>query len=350
MRATIKDVSRRAGVSVGTVSNVLNAPELVSDDTRSRVEEAIEALGYRPSRVARSLQARRSHLIGFSLPDLPPGTHKQWLDTFLHAVADTGAASGLDIVLLHSRPGSGPVDRYREAIRRGDVDGFIVTGVDYRDPVVRFLVQTGFPFVAFGRTEAGRPFPWVDVDGAAGVAAAVRHMWELGHRRIALVAWPEGSRVADDRAEGYRRGMAELGLPLSGELVVRAENSVDEGRRAFRQLMSVSPAPTAVVAVHDLLALGLCQAAREAGLAVGEEFLVTGFDDTTMAQFAEPPLTSLRQPLDEVGRTAVELLVGWIEGSDTRDRGVLLAPELMVRGSTRGVNRHVRRDEGGDRR
>lgn len=219
MRTTIRDVSERAGVSVATVSNVLNAPQLVAEQTRQWVRATIEELGYRPSRAARSLRAQqRSYLIGYPLPNRGVSP---LLEVFLHELVSTSAEYGLGVVLFTARPGQSDVDAFRDVIRRGDVDGFVVAETDYDDSRIELFGAAGFPFAAFGRSRAPVLLSWVDVDGGAGIAAAARHLHTRGHRRIALVAWPEGAESGDDRVEGYRRALGELGLPIEEELLVR---------------------------------------------------------------------------------------------------------------------------------
>ncbi len=333
MRQTIRDVSQRAGVSVGTVSNVLNAPHLVSAETRSRVMEAIDALGYRPSRNARSLQARKTYLIGYRLPD--PGVSAA-LDIFLHQLVITASQHGFDVAVFAPRSGQNDLDSYREVIRAGTVDGFILSETNYEDPRVELLSELSVPFVTFGRANHPGPFPWVDVDGADGIAQAVAHLVDLGHRRIALVAWPEGSETGDTRVEGFERAMAQAGLDAAPDLVVRCENSLREGREAAERLLSMSLPPSAIVTVQDELALGVMTAASRRGLAIGRELAVTGFDDSPSASSVWPGLTSVRQPFEEVARQLVGLLVARLTQPEQEPGTVMLRPQLVVRPSTSG--------------
>jgi len=200
---------------------------------------------------------------------------------FLHELVSTSAEYGSEVVLFTARPGQSDVDAFRDVIRRGDVDGFVVAETNYDDPRIELLGAAGFPFVAFGRSRAPVPFSWVDVDGGAGIAAAARHLHTRGHRRIALVAWPEGSESGDDRVEGYRRALDELGLPVEEELLVRVAR-VERGREAWRTLRRLDDPPTGVVCVQDVLAIGVVAEARAFGLKVGDD-LAIGFDDIPVA-------------------------------------------------------------------
>jgi len=337
LRTTIKDVCDKAGVSVGTVSNVVNAPHLVADETRRKVLRAIEDLHYRPSRAARSLQAQRTHLIGYRLPD--PVDASSALDVFLHRLVGSAAGHGLDLVLFAPRPGQSDLDAYREVIRGAGVDGFVLSETNYDDPRVGMLIELAFPFVAFGRANSPSPFPWVDVDGATGVASVVAHLVALGHQSIGLVGWPEGSESGDARAAGFIRSMEAAGLGLDRSLFVRTENSMAHGRMAGRVLLDRHDPPSAIVTVQDELAFGVMTAVAEAGLTVGKEVAVAGFDDTPPASVVWPGLTSVRQPFDAIGRTLVDLLVARLEDPARPPQTVLLEPELITRASTTGSRR-----------
>ena len=333
MRQTIRNVSDRAGVSVATVSNVLNAPHLVASDTRTRVMEAIEALGYRPNRTARSLKARKTYRIGYRLSD--PGPQAA-LDTFLHQLVATATNHGFDLTLFAPRSGEDDLDAYREVIRSGDVDGFVLSETNYADRRVELLSELGFPFAAFGRADHPSPFPWVDVDGAAGLAAVVEHLASLGHRRIALMAWPPGSESGDNRVDGFERGMHAAGLTIDRQLVRRTENGFLAGKAAAAGLLESDP-PTAIVTVQDELGFGAMAAVSDRGLQPGRDIAVTGFDDTPAAAYVWPGLTTVHQPFDEVARALVNLLVDRLDKPDEPPGSVMLTPGLVVRGSTAGA-------------
>jgi DNA-binding LacI/PurR family transcriptional regulator len=330
-RTTIKDVSERAGVSVGTVSNVLNAPQRVAPQTRERVLQVVSELGYRPNRAARGLQARRTYLIGYLLPERETNVNTA-LDSFLHELVSTASPHGLEVVLFAPRAGQTALEGYRDPIRRGDVDGFVLSETNYDDERIALLSRSGFPFVSFGRSLAEDPFAWVDVDGASGIADAVRHLLGAGHRSIALVAWPEGSESGDDRVAGYRRALTRAGVAPNPLLEVRCLNGVDQGRKAWRRLSLMDSPPTAVVAVQDQLAIGVLLEAQAMGLRPGVDLAVTGFDDTPAGALLG--LSTVRQPLREVCRLLVEHLVHRIEDPWADPGHDLVRPELVIRSSS----------------
>ena len=332
-RTTIKEVSERAGVSIATVSNVVNAPHLVSKETRELVQATIDEVGYRPSRAARSLQAKRTYLIGYRLPTPKTGL-SQALDVFLHKLVETADGHGLEVVLFGSGPGVEDVNAYREVAQRGDVDGFVLSETNYEDQRIDYLLSENIPFVAFGRSRDSDRFSWVDVDGAAGIEDVVTHLHEMGHVRIAMAAWPEGSESGDDRYHGYRRALDRHDLPFDPDLVARARNGIEGGHVAWRHLMSTSNPPTAVVCVEDLIALGIMSEAERNGTRVGEGLAIAGFDDLPACEYVHPPLTSVSQPMGEVGRILIDLLVEQIENPDAPPTSAFLRPTLVVRESS----------------
>ncbi|MGZ5384351.1 MAG: LacI family DNA-binding transcriptional regulator [Acidimicrobiia bacterium] len=331
-RATIRDVSRAAGVSVGTVSNVLNSPEVVASETLERVSSVIAELRYQPNRAARALQQQRTFSIGYRMPS---GTEGFALDVFLHRIVERAGQADLDIVLFTPKEGQAEVDAYEEMVRRGAVDGFVISGTGHGDDRIRYLLATGFPFVTFGRTDVPDRHPWVDVDGRRGVELAVQHLVKDGHRHIALIGWPEGSMSGDERASGYRLGLEEAGIPVRDALMVRTENGVSQGADAMRHLLGLATELTAVVTVQDYLALGAMEAIRGAGLLVGSDVAVVGFDDNPPAAVASPPLSSVRQPMEQVGELVVEMLLQSL-GHDVRQlpRSETVVPELVIRASS----------------
>ena len=201
------------------------------------------------------------------------------------------------------------------------------------------LSDLGFPFAAFGQADHPSPFPWVDVDGAAGLAEVVEHLAAKGHRRIALVAWPEGSESGDKRVEGFEQGMAAAQLPVDPRLIKRVENGFLGGKTAGAELLDAVDPPTAIVTVQDELGFGAMVAMSERGLMPGTDVAVTGFDDTPAAAYVWPGLTTVRQPFDEVAQALVNLLVDRLGNPEGSPGSTMLVPRLIVRGSTAGPDR-----------
>ncbi len=327
-RPTIRDVAELGGVSMATVSNVVNGHAHVREGTRQRVRDAIEALGYKPSRAAKSLPAGRTFMLAYCLPG--SGSPNSALDVFLHQIVSSASDADLEL-LLFAQTRNDALQPYVELLRSGGADGFILSDIEYEDTRVEYLNDRRIPFVCFGRVD--NPLvQWVDVDGAAGIRAAVDHVYTQGHERLAFVGWPQGSATGDDRLAGFVDMTRSLELEPGS--VVRVINDFDAGRKALPDLIQ-RHAPSAIVCVSDTVALGVMAGLRDLGLSPGNDVLVTGFDDIPAASLTAPGLTSLRQPMDQIGALLVERLVALLTGEDP-PAPMLVEPDLIVRQSTTG--------------
>lgn len=333
-RATVESVAAHAQVSRQTVSNALNAPERLRPETLERVLSSVRELGYRPSSAARSLRTNSTRVIGARLTPQQSETGGV-LDRFMHALCEAAGGHGYDVLMFTAADDSAEIGCYEELIRRSAVDGFVLTGTHFSDPRADWLLDSDSPFVAFGRPW-GAPRPrhcWVDVDGAAGTAAAVAHLAEQGHRRIAFLGWPERSGVGDDRRHGWFDEMRRRRLPVRG-YELHEPDSLDSGARMAERLLDRAAPPTAFVCVSDAVALGAFRTLEDRRLRPGRDVAVVGFDDSPAAGLVRPGLTSVRQPLEEVARHMVELLLQRLTTPDGRCADRLLLPELVIRGSS----------------
>jgi|SRR5579859_1093360 len=335
-RVTLKDVAAQAGVTYQTVSKVINGHARVLPATEERIRSATRSLGYQPNHSARSLRAQRSLMIGYSWVPSRPGQFNPILDAFLSSMVQEAEAAGYHLLPFPYKEDSDQVSPYGELIDAGRVDGFVISSVNYHDPRVSYLQERQFPFVAFGRAEPDRNVTSVDVDGAAGLRLATQHVLDLGHQRIAVLGWPEGSRVGDDRIRGYFEAMAGAGQAVRPAWVARGQGTFEFGLSTTRAWLSGPEAerPTAIVALNDTQAIGAMHAAQALGWEPGRQLSVVGFDDSPMAQYLWPPLTSVAQPIAEAGRKCVETLVALLRGQDQQPTRVLLPPELIVRQSS----------------
>jgi DNA-binding LacI/PurR family transcriptional regulator len=327
------EVARVAGVSRQTVSNAINAPQRLRPETLAHVRAVIADLGYRPSQAARALRTQSARQIGYRIDPERPHSASALQDQFLHALADAAQVDGYFLLLFTPRDTADELATYGELARTGSVDGFVLSGIDPGDERPQRLLDMAAPFVSFGRIDAhDGPQLWVDVDGAAGTGAAVDHLVSQGHRRIAFLGLPEGSAPGRERARGWSDALRRHGLPSRG--LARADDTVADGTRAALKLLDADPAPTAAVAATDTLALGCYAAARLRGSRIGRDLAVVGFDDSPSAELVDPPLTSLRQPLAEVGKVLMHMLTGRLLGEEPAQFGVLLAPVLVIRSSS----------------
>ena len=326
---TLKDVARRAGVSYQTVSKILRNQIQVTPEVRARVQRAVEELGYR--------RTQASHLIGYSWQPSRQNFFSPILEEFEQSVVEAAEKRGYHILLFPQREGADPSEIYEDLVHTGRVDGFILSDLGYSDPRIPALQALNVPLVAFGRTHCENcSFSFVDVDGSAGVRQVVDHLLDQGHQRIAVLGWPEESRVGTDRLSGYQEGMEAAGIAIDLAWVKRAAGEYDYGYKATCDLLDL-PArrrPTAIVTVFDLIAVGAMRAIEERGLVIGRDIAVTGFDDMPVVLYLRPGLTTVRQPAWEVGQRVIEILVNVLEGTPPAAQQILLTPELIIRESS----------------
>ncbi len=332
---TIKDVAREAGVSIATVSYVLNNKmTFVSEETRRQVLETIERIGYTPNVTARNLKASQTRLIGYAWHKVRDDEVNPVLDRFAYYLAQAVEAAGYHLLTFtHEQDNPEPV--YDELIRMQRLDGFVLSGTVRDDRRIRFLMDAGFPFVSFGRANANWDFPWVDTDGREGVRSVVNYLTSLGHERIAMVAWPEESISGSFRVQGYIEALELVGLPFSPEYLIRDEHSEMAGRHALMQWMQLpaNERPTAIIAITDLVAIGILNQAEAFGLTIGRDLSVVGFDDIPMGQYLHPPLTTVRQPIGEIGQEIVRILNTGLNKGKWNDCHSLIPPTLIIRES-----------------
>ncbi len=324
---TITDVARAAGVSRSTVSRVLNEQPGVSPETRARVLEAIAALHYQPHFAARALKRQQAENIGIIVPNSfrePTGREPRgyYNTEIVRGAFNFCTEQHYAVTLLNDE---GTFAFYASLFRRRQFDGIVLINVDMDLQLLEELKSTEFPFVVVGNI----PDPHVssvDVDNYGSSQRVVRYLHRLGHRLIAIINGPPERLASRDRRAGFRTMMRQLGLPLIDEFDQEGDFSVDSGYQAMRRLLRLSHPPTAVYAINDRMAIGALQAAHELGLDVPADVSIVGFDDIPVAAYLTPPLTTVRQPLYELGQTAAKMLFDIINGViKAPTRGVLPA-------------------------
>lgn len=275
-------------------------------------------------------------MFGYSWRPVAPDQFNPILEKFIHGMAEAAARHGYHVLTWPSTEPSSEVAPYREMVESGRVDAFVLSNTNLGDRRIRYLLDADFPFVAFGRANPEWDFAWVDVDGADGVKQAMDHLLALGHQRIACLAWSAESLTGQYRLGGYNDAMSSAGLPVEEGWILRVENDYRQAYQATQSWLSEPPdrRPTAVVALTDLMAIGVVNAIGDAGLEAGRDLAVVGFDDAPIAGYLRPPLTSLRQPITEIGERVVAMLIDLVRGEMHSPAHVLLKPRLIVRDST----------------
>ncbi|WP_309127486.1 LacI family DNA-binding transcriptional regulator [Microbacterium sp.] len=333
MAVGVKDVAAAAGVSVGTVSNVLNRPDRVSARTAQRVQKVIDELGFVRNDAARQLRAGRSRSIGLVVPDIG----NPFFAEVARGAEDRAADAGMTVLLGNSDESDARQNAHLELFREQRVNGVLLTPASDDLTSLRRFASGGMPVVLVDREVDEQSFPSVSVDDVEGGRLAVQHLLASGRRRIAFVSGPRSVHQVADRLRGAELAVAEAaGATL--EIVERSSLTVLEGRAAGELLVAreVQDRPDAVFAANDLLAVGLLQAfSFGSGIRVPEDIAMVGYDDIDFASAAVVPLSSVRQPARLLGWTGVDLLLKELEGAGY-DRRVRFQPELVARDSSGG--------------
>lgn len=332
---TLEQVAKQANVSRATASRVVNGDPRVGEPVRAAVESAVRDLRYVPNRAARSLVTRRSDSVAVVIPE--PATQlfgDPFFPRVLRGISETLGRAGMQLILLMPEAPSDEVrvERYLEA---GHVDGVLLISLHGADPLPTGLRRHGVPLVVGGRPPA-EGFTYVDVDNRGGAATAVRHLLDIGRQRIATIAGPQDMAVGADRLVGYREQLARAGHALDDGLVEVADFTHDGGRSAMDRLLEREPSLDAVFAASDLMAIGAMAALRAAGQSVPGDVAVVGFDDAPMAATTDPSLSSIRQPIEDMGREMTRLLVDGIRVPERAPRRVILDTQLVIRHSSVG--------------
>lgn len=348
-KVTILDVARLAQVSPSTVSNLLNGrSERMKPSTKARIEQAITQLDYRPNQAARGLKTGSASLIGLIVPSVA----NPFFGIFARYVEEAALRGGYQVLLGNSERDPTREQSYAEELWGHSARGIILGSSPENFEHLSALLDRGLHVVAFERPPQQIDPYQIDsigVDNVAGARMAVTHLTALGHRRIGFLSGAIRAVNRRDRLEGYRQALAQAQIRYDHTLIWQGVSDVDfgdtetmdMGRRGARELLNRDDPPTALFAINDMIAFGAYAGVRERGLRVPEDVSIVGFDDIALAEIVDPPLTTVRQPVAEIARAAVERLLGRLQGTTTEVAGhTVFAPELIVRVSTQARVAH----------
>jgi LacI family transcriptional regulator len=335
-RATIRDIADLAGVSIATVSRVLNDRPDVAPETRQTVLQVVREHGFSTNRGARGLSSGRTGMIGLTLPLVADA----YFGPILSGAAEALYERDLRIVLAPTLHEHDREVSLVERLMRGTTDGAILMLPEESEQELRALQRQGYPFVVVDpREPPPEGIACVAAMHAAGAKQATEHLLELGHRRIGAITGPPGWYATEERLAGFRGALAAAGILLDPELVVQSDWRLHWGIQAADQLLSLDEPPTAIFGFNDNVAIGALHAEHRRGLRVPDDISVVGFDDTAQAVIVMPQLTSVRQPLAEMGRMGVSLLTRLMNGQRLEAMRIELSTTLVVRDSTAPPNR-----------
>jgi len=322
-----------ARVSRATASRVVNGSSSVSPEAHAAVTKAIRTLGYVPNRAARSLVTRRTDTLVLIVHERPDTVFEDpFFANVLRGVNAALSATDLQLVLLHARSD----DQRERALRyvsNGHVDGALLISVHGDDPMPTAITAAGIPMVTMGRPASGRRHDYVDADNAGGGGEAVRHLIATGRRCLATVAGPLDMAAGLDRLRGYVEATRAAGMRAAAGRVAYADFTEAAGHRAMKLLLERTPKIDGVFIASDLMCLGALRALRELGRRVPDDVAVVGFDDAQLASYADPPLTTVRQPVELLGQEMVRLLLYRLSKPQGKPKAIILPTELVVRSS-----------------
>jgi LacI family transcriptional regulator len=335
MAATLKNIAQKLGISITTVSRGLAGYDDVAAETRQRIQETADALGYQPNLIARRLQKQRTDTLGFIMPTFGPRFSDPFFSEFIAGIGNEAAEQEYDLLVSTHAPESKEEKlAYTRATQRGWVDGLIIIRTREDDSRIHQLHKHNFPFVVFGRADMPFEFPFIDEDGITGMQLLVQHLADLGHKRIGFMTPPAGLMFSRYRLQGYQAAMAANQLPVMPDWIVEGDLTQKGGVEAMKQLLTVPSRVTAVVCGNDLMAMGAINQIQREGLTVGKDIAVVGFDDIPSAAYVNPPLTTIHQPIYDIGRQACAMLIDLVNGRTLQNPHVLLTPTLVVRASS----------------
>jgi LacI family transcriptional regulator len=331
-RLTLEDIAKQAGVSRSTVSRVINNHPSVRDVVRERVLKVIRNTGYHPNAAARSLASQRSWMIGLVLPrSVSTFFSDPYFPRLTQGIAQACNQYNytLGLFLLATKEDEEKI--LPRLSRKGSLDGVLVQSGQIGDQLIERLVDSDIPVVIAGRPFQAEDISYIDVDNDNAAYTAVSHLVRLGRKRIGTIAGPLNSTASIDRRDGYVKALLDRGRNIDESLIVEGDFTEDGGYYAMQQLLAARP--DAVFAASDIMAVGAMRAVREAGFCIPDDIALVGFDDISLAERTDPPLTTVRQPIFQFGFNSVEILIDLIENGIKPARRVIMTTELVIRDS-----------------
>jgi LacI family transcriptional regulator len=326
----MRDVAEQAGVSVTTVSHVINNSRPVNPETRTRVEDAMQTLGYQPNVLARSLRRGKTNTIGVILPD----NANPYFAEVVRGIEDKSFSQDYSVILCNSDNDLDKERLYTNVLIEKQVDGIIFVAAGLSADNIHNLQKRGVPSVLVDRQVPGVQLDSVFANNQGGGFLATKHLIDLGHKSIACISGPQGVRSSSERIAGYRQALGSAGLRANPDWVIEGDFQYQSGFDAAKSLFKLGSKPTAIFACNDLMAIGAYRYAHENHLRIPQDISIIGFDDVRLAEFTNPPLTTIRQSKAKMGSQAAELLLERIANHNLEIRQEIITVQLVVRAST----------------
>jgi LacI family transcriptional regulator len=330
---TLKDIAAAVGKSVAAVSRALNNYDDISAETREQVKRVAREMGYTPNLMARRLLKRTTDTLGFILPVLSPRDADPYFNELMAGLSSAAAELGFDLLVSTCTPGPAELPAYQRLIS-GRVDGMIVARPRSQDSRLDLLLKKNIPVVVVGKVNVTNNMLTITDDAAEAARLVVAHLVEQGHQRIALINTPPDLVFSAEFLAGFRQATTKANLKVHEEYLAHSDFTQKEGYRAAQVLLSQTEAPTAIVTADDMIALGAMAAAQDQGLEVGQDVVITGYGDNLLAEYAQPPLTTVSRPTYALGQQAARMLVTRLRGESVENDYVLVKPSLVIRQSS----------------
>ncbi|AOS98646.1 HTH-type transcriptional repressor CytR [Microbulbifer aggregans] len=325
--SSIREVSRVAGVSIATVSRALSTPEKVSKEALRKVHEAVEKVGYRPNMMARNFRAARA----YSIVVLVPNLSNLFFATVIRGIEDAAQQKGYSVLLGDTRDSSAREEEYTRLVETRQADGILQ--LRPHTPGKSLQPKADIPIVSAAGCE-DTPYPSVRIDNAGAAEEVVNYLIAQGHERIGVLAGLAANPHSRDRLRGYRASLERAGIPFDEDLLVNGDFTMGSGLMAANHFARMKNRPTAIFSMNDEMAIGCIKGLKTAGIRVPEEMSITGFDDIEFARYSDPPLTTVAQPAEELGRASFNTLLELIEGQELQQTETVLPYDFVVRKST----------------
>lgn len=331
MGITIKDIAKKAGVSITTVSKVINnKDESISDETRNRVKDIIKELNYQPNALARGLITKKTKTIALVLPDIT----NPFFPDVARGVEDYSNKHGYNVFLCNTDDNYKKENDYINLLKEKRVDGIIFSSANSGSDKTKFIHKIDIPLVAIDRAYNENECFGIFTDNLTGGYIAAKHLIDLNHKKIACITGPKEIRNSIERVNGYKKAIIEAGIELDESLIAYSDFKIDGGYKAGIELMKNKDI-TAIFACNDLMACGVYEAAYDMGLRIPDDISVVGFDDVQIIKALNPKLTTIKQPIYKIGQEAAKMLIKLIENKKINENIINLDVELVTRGSTR---------------
>ncbi|MFC5404094.1 LacI family DNA-binding transcriptional regulator [Cohnella soli] len=330
MKATIYDVAREAGVSIATVSNAINGKGKISHKRRQEILHIMERLDYHPSVIASALTGKRTYTIGLLIPDIS----NPFFAEIARAVEDYGHEMGYSVIICSTDNQIERIERYVLLLEQKSVDGIIIgTGIEDTDSIER-LLKKKVPIAMIARELPSAAVNTVVVDDFAGGEMAARHLLKQGHQTFAVLAESYKVSSSRERIRGFKQALVESKFELADSAIMICDYTLEDAKQKAVMLLQSDSPPSALFCCNDILAVGALQAAKESGIRIPEQLALVSFDNTILSRVTDPPLTSVAQPMEHMGRRVVEMIIEELKEPDVVRQRIVLQPELIVRASS----------------